>query len=114
MKTARSKEHNRTQSAKSSESSNNLSILDRIRLNNAKRLIIGHLKINSLRNKFEMLREIARDKLDILLVSETKVDPSFPSSQFPIKCFSVLFDLTEIVQEVVLCYLLGKKFLQNF
>ena len=90
---ARSKEHNRTQSAKSSESSNNLSILDRIRLNNARRLIIGHLKINSLRNKFEMLREIARDKLDILLVSETKVDPSFPSSQSPIKCFSVPFRL---------------------
>ena len=31
-----------------------------------------------------MLRESAQDKLDILLVSERKVDPSFPSSQFPI------------------------------
>ena len=35
-----------------------------------------------------MLREIVRDKLDILLISETKVDPFFPSSQFVIEGFS--------------------------
>ena len=40
-----------------------------------------------------MLREIVQDKVDILLVSETKVDPSFPSSQFAIKGFSVPFRL---------------------
>ena len=55
------KEHNSSQSAKINESGNNLSILDRVRLNNVDRLIIGHLNINSLRNKFEMLREI-KDK----------------------------------------------------
>ena len=84
-------EHNSSQSAKSSQSSNNLSVLDRVRLNNANRSTIGHLKINSLRNKFEMLRESVQDKLDTLLVSETKVDPSFPSSQFPIEGFSSPF-----------------------
>ena len=31
-----------------------------------------------LRNKFEMLRDNVQDKLDILLISETKVDPFFP------------------------------------
>ena len=62
----RGKEHNSSQSAKSSESSNNLSILDHVRLNNADRLIIGHLNINSLRNKFKMIREIVQDKLSIL------------------------------------------------
>ena len=40
-----------------------------------------------------MLQEIVQGKLDILLVSETKVDPSFPSSQFAIKGFSVPFQL---------------------
>ena len=40
-----------------------------------------------------MLREIAHDKLDLLLVSETKVDPSFPSSQFAIEGFSSPFRL---------------------
>ena len=51
----RGKEHSSSQSAKINESGNNLSILDRVRLNNANRSIIGHLNINSLRNKFEML-----------------------------------------------------------
>ena len=49
-------------------------------LNNADRLIIGHVDMNSLRNKFEMLQEIVQDKLDILLISETKVGHSFSSS----------------------------------
>ena len=40
-----------------------------------------------------MLREIVQDKLDILLISETKVDPSFPSSQFAIDGFSSPFRL---------------------
>ena len=83
----RDKEHNSSRSANSSES--NLNTLDRVRLNNANRLIICHLDINSLRNKFEMLQEIVQDKLDILLVSEIKVRPCFPSSQFGIKDFSV-------------------------
>ena len=38
-----------------------------------------------------MLREIVQDKLGILLVSETKVDPSLSASQFAIKGFSVPF-----------------------
>ena len=60
-----------------------------------------------------MLPEIVRDKLDILLISKTKVNPSFSSNQFAIESFCSLFDMTEIVQEVVLRYLLEKKFLQN-
>ena len=51
----RGKERNSSQSAQSKESSNDLSVLDCVRLNNAARLIIGHLNINSLKNKFEML-----------------------------------------------------------
>ena len=64
-----------------------ITVLDRVRLNNADMLIIGHLNVNSLRNKFEMLRETVKDKLDILLISETKVDLSFPSSQLAINGF---------------------------
>ena len=40
-----------------------------------------------------MPREIAQDKLDILLISETKVDLSFHSSQFAIDGFSSPFRL---------------------
>ena len=34
-----------------------------------------------------MLQEIVQDKLGILLVSETKVDPPFPEIQFAIEVF---------------------------
>ena len=71
----------------------NLSSLDRVRLNNADRLIIVHLNINSLKNKFEMLRQIVQDKLDILLISDTKVHPSFPSSQIAKQGFTSPFRL---------------------
>ena len=40
-----------------------------------------------------MLREIVQDKLEILMISDTKVDPSFPSSQFAIDGFSSPFRL---------------------
>ena len=40
-----------------------------------------------------MLREIVQDKLDIFLISETKIDPPFPSSQFAIDGFSSPFRL---------------------
>ena len=40
-----------------------------------------------------MPREIVEDKLDILLISETKIDPSFPSSQLAMEGFSSPFRL---------------------
>ena len=52
------------------------------------KLILGHLNINSIRNKFEALKFIIGNNIDILLISETKLDDSFPSVQFLIKGFS--------------------------
>ena len=46
------------------------------------KLIIEHININSLRYKFECLSTQARGNVDILLISETKLDSSFPVSQF--------------------------------
>ena len=48
--------------------------LHELRKNNPFRVIIGHLNINSIRNKFDPLKEIFKDNIDILLVSETKLD----------------------------------------
>ena len=56
--------------------------LNKIRKKNSGRIIIDHLNINSLRNKFEMLKEVIRNKIDILLISETKLDDAFLLSQF--------------------------------
>ena len=51
--------------------------LKRFCLNDRKNLILGHLSINSLRNKFETIIE---DRFEIFLTLETK--NSFPNSQF--------------------------------
>ena len=64
------------------ENSDPIKTLRSIRLSNINRLIIGHLNINSLRNKFEALKYIVCGNLDILVISETKLDESFPIEQF--------------------------------
>ena len=58
--------------------------LKTMRRNNAKNLIVGHLNVNSLRNKFLSTKDLLADNIDLLLLSETKLDDSFPLSQFRI------------------------------
>ena len=70
-----------------------MNALHEIRIKNANRLINGHLNINSLQNKFEMLEEIIKDKIDIFLIPEIKLYSSFPSGQFVIKGYSTPFRL---------------------
>ena len=45
--------------------------------------IIGHLNINSFRNKFVFIEDII-NLFDVFLVSESKLDYTFPSNQFRI------------------------------
>ena len=59
-----------------------------LRNQNPFRVIIGHININYIRNKFQPLVSFINN-LDILLISETKIDDTFPDSQFLIKDFSV-------------------------
>ena len=49
--------------------------------------IFSYININSIRNKFDNLCDLISKNLDILSVAETKVDPSFPNSQFSILGF---------------------------
>ena len=51
---------------------------------NLRRIIFAHLIINSLRNKFDALVDQIKGKVDILVISETKLDESFPEGQFKI------------------------------
>ena len=53
------------------------------------KLIISHLNINSIKNKFDSLSFMVENNADILLISETKLDDSFPSGQFKICGFSM-------------------------
>ena len=60
-------------------------ILQKIKLSNINRLVIGHLNINSLRNKFESLKMLIMGNIDILVITESKLDETFPTQQFSIE-----------------------------
>ena len=56
------------------------------RIDNALNTIIGHLKVNSMRNKFVLVENIIKTS-DIFRISESKLDCTFPLSQFRIAGF---------------------------
>ena len=58
------------------------SSLCNLKLRNLNRLIFGQININSIRNKFEPLCSLISNNIDVLLISETKIDNAFPASQF--------------------------------
>ena len=69
----------------------NNSNLHQARINNPSRIIFGQININSIRNKFEQLIYIVNNEIDILMVSETKLDDTFPTSQFLMQGYSTPF-----------------------
>ena len=65
------------------QSPHNSSIIDQGKQNSSNVL---HLNINSIRNKFEDLTILNRSlKAQILVISETKIDRSYPDSQFKLQ-----------------------------
>ena len=48
----------------------------------------GHININSIRNKFEMLSNSIKENLDISVIYETKLGLTFPSNQFTIEAYA--------------------------
>ena len=81
-----------------------LSAVRDFRLKHSKNLIISHYNVNSIRHKFcEISPLIAELHIDILAITESKLDDSFPSEQFNIcnyKLDTVLW--LEIVEFVAL------------
>ena len=61
---------------------NHLKHICRINLN---KLILAHLNINSIRNKFESVVKEISSNVILLMLSETKLDDSFLKGQFLIK-----------------------------
>ena len=70
---------------------NNNSNLHQTRINNPSRIIFGQINVNSIRNKFEQLIYIVNNERDIVMVSETKLDDTFPTSQFLMQGYSTPF-----------------------
>ena len=52
------------------------------------RLLIGKLNISSISNKFGQLKLFVLGKVDILIITETKLDSTLPTSQFLIEGYS--------------------------
>ena len=65
-----------------------LSILKELKERNLERPVIGHLNINSLSSKFEPLTFMIKDNLDFLVISESKLDDTFPHGQFRIEGYA--------------------------
>ena len=59
-----------------------------IKITNLNRIVISHININSIRNKFKLLAEAVMGNVDILTVTEIKIDKSLPTSQFIIPGFT--------------------------
>ena len=53
-----------------------------LRLKNVNKTIIGQININSISSKFNQLKELVLKHVDVLVVCETKLDETFPYSQF--------------------------------
>ena len=63
-------------------------VLSELRSKNLDRPIIASININFLENKFQPLVSLIKDNIDILLVSETKLDDTYPKDQFSIEGYS--------------------------
>ena len=72
------------------ENVNITSKVKELRCQNVGNVIIGHLNINSLRYKFEDLFKIIDGYVDIMIIGETKLDESFPISQFMVRGYKNL------------------------
>ena len=68
-------------------------LLENLKLKNTNRLIVGQLKINSVVRKLDQLKVLLVNNIDILVITETKIDSSFPNAQFRIDGFSAPFRL---------------------
>ena len=56
--------------------------LRKLKNDNPNKISIGRLNINSIWHKLEFLKELIGINLDIFLISETKLNDTFPPGQF--------------------------------
>ena len=68
-------------------------LLKKLKIDNINRLVIGQININGLHSKIDALRLLVSKNLDLLIVVESKLDQSFPNTQFSIEGFGVPFRL---------------------
>ena len=87
-------------------------VLKNLILKNVNMFICAQLKINSIRNKFSLLVDITSNNIDIRMISERKLDPSFLNGQFHINGFSEPYRFEMVTMVEYFCIFL-KIYLQN-
>ena len=70
------------------DNSSSIMQLKNVRLKNISRMIIGNLNVKLIPNKFAQFQEIVLKYVDIFILTETKLDDSFPTSHFMVDGFS--------------------------
>ena len=79
--------------------------LSALRRKNLNTVILAQLNINSIRNKFNLLGEGIKGKVDVLMISKTKIDKTFPPRQFYIEGFTPPYRLDIKFMGVVFLYM---------
>ena len=87
--------------------------LSSLRKKNLNRLFLAHLNINSMRNKFYQLVSGIKGNIDVLMISETKLDDSFPSMQFLIESYGPPYRLDRNSHGGGILYMCVKTFRAN-
>ena len=72
---------------------NDMVRLRKLRIKNPNKVITDHLRLNSIRNKFELLSWLFHWVIDILKIFKTKIDDSFPMKQFIVEGYSTIYRL---------------------
>ena len=72
---------------------NSLDSLCKLRLRNVNKVIIGNININSLLAKFDQVKEVILKNVYILVITETKLDDTFPLDQFYVEGFTIPYRL---------------------
>ena len=65
--------------------------LKSLRIRTLNIIVVGHLNINSIRNKLKFLAHQVKGNIDILMISEAKLSENFPSGQLLLCGYSVSF-----------------------
>ena len=72
---------------------NSLDSLRKSRLRNVNKVIIGNINTNSLPGNFDQVKEVILKNADILVITQTKIDDTFPLGQFYVEGFTMPYRL---------------------
>ena len=64
-----------------------------LRIAKPKKIIISYINMNSIRNKFHDFVSLLQGYVDVLVIAETKLDSSFPTSKFMIPGYKIPYRL---------------------